>query len=376
MKHILTADQIDRETLDRMEALTNQVRKKRGTREGALWLKSLFPHRRALLYFTQPSSRTFLSFHSACQNLGMDVVEIRSPDTSSEAKGESKLDSIRTFASYVHLIIMRSQEKGLAEAASKHLDGTPRPRPIINAGSGPDQHPTQALLDDYTLRRSLKDRGGIEGKVIVIAGDLKRSRVARSLALLMRFYDGVKIIFASPKSNKMNDDIINLLIHHEVNFEETTDFDWAVSQADAICMLRLQDEYDENYDNEIIDIDGKLYELRLENDPHSEKQKVVLYQSEKSKTEKQRTIEGYNFKKKHLKILKPHGIVMHPLPRREELDTICDNDPRVKIWRQVRNGMHVRTALIYRIMRQMELEMQWGGQIPANLEERCWMLTE
>src|SRR5690606_17037199 len=106
--------------------------------------------------------------------------EIRNASTSSEMKGESIEDSLRTFSSYVDVIIMRTPHAGLCDRIAAHLDDTPRPVPIINAGSGPDEHPTQALLDIYTLARSFKSSGGIDGKTIAMVGDLRRGRTVRS----------------------------------------------------------------------------------------------------------------------------------------------------------------------------------------------------
>ena len=148
------------------------------SRNGARKLQTLLANRRAMLYFTQPSTRTFLSFNNACHILGIRTSEIRDPSISSEVKGESFEDSIRTFSSYVDVIIMRTWGAGMAEQSAALMDRINRPVPIINAGSGKDQHPTQALLDIYTLERSFEKRGGIDGKVIALMGDLKRGRTA------------------------------------------------------------------------------------------------------------------------------------------------------------------------------------------------------
>ena len=172
--HILSADQFDRPFLDRICDLTDTIRRYDKSKEGMVYLQSLLPHRQSMLYFTQPSTRTFLSFQSACNIIGMKSSEIRDASTSSEVKGESIEDSLRTFSSYVDLIIMRSPVAGLCNRIAAMLDETPRPVPIINAGSGPDEHPTQALLDIYTLKRSFRKIGGIENKTICMVGDLLR----------------------------------------------------------------------------------------------------------------------------------------------------------------------------------------------------------
>ncbi|MBU0540059.1 aspartate carbamoyltransferase [Patescibacteria group bacterium] len=337
-RHILRADQFDRHTLDRLYALTNRIRKKRGTRDGALWLRAQFPHRRAILYFLQSSSRTWGSFVAAAQNLGMDTLDIRDPRVSSEVKGEASLDSIRTFSSYADVIIMRVNDKGLAAKAAEHMDSAGRPIPIINGGSGPDEHPTQACLDDYTLRRSFKERGGIDGKTIALVGDLKRGRTVRSLARFMQHYTGVKLLLVSPPPFAMEKDVLDFLQEHEIRYAVTDNFDQAVAEADAVYMTRIQDEHDTRGESAGVDF------------------------------------SKFCFTERHLKILKPHSIVMHPLPRREELSVSCDKDPRVMIWRQERNGMHVRTALLLRVLREQEMEKRWGGPLPKHIQDQLWLL--
>ncbi len=312
--HVLESQQFDREILDYLCNLTTKIREAFQTTDGALRLKKLFPNRRAALYFTQVSTRTFVSFMSACQNLGMDCVEIRDANTSSEVKGETPLDSLATFASYADVIIMRSPHAGLAKEAAEYFDRE-RVRQswhaahIVNGGSGQDQHPTQALLDIYTLHREFRELGGIEGKTIAMAGDLKRGRTVRSLAYFMKHYPGVRLIFVSPPAYRMEGDIKDFLGKHNILFEETEDLEAAVAVSDAVYMTRVQDDFD-----------------------------------------KEKGATPFFFQERHLKILRPHSIVMHPLPRRGELEPACDRDPRIKIWRQERNGMWMRTALLYYLL--------------------------
>ena len=179
--HVLATQQFGRQALDALGDLATCIRFLAKSKEGMTFLQSMLPHRRAMLYFTQPSTRTFLSFHSACEILGMRIGTVRDTATSSERKGETKDDSVRTFSSYFYCVIMRTQAGGLAERMAWVLSNSERPVPIINAGSGKDQHPTQALLDVYTLQRSFEKRGGIEEKTIVFVGDLLRGRTVRSL---------------------------------------------------------------------------------------------------------------------------------------------------------------------------------------------------
>jgi aspartate carbamoyltransferase catalytic subunit len=309
--HILSASQFDRSFLDRIYRLTNKIRRFDKSKEGLLYLQSLLAHKRAMLYFTQPSTRTFLSFQSACHILGMKNSEIRDAATSSERKGESVEDSLRTFSSYVDLIVMRSPVRGLCDRMAAILDASDRPVPIINAGSGPDEHPTQALLDIYTLQRSFKELGGIEGKTVCMVGDLKRGRTVRSLSKLLTLYPGAKLIFASPVEFKIEEDLRATLKSARIEFLETSNFKDAIANSDAIYMTRIQDEYDDQV-GASSKVDTTAFCLHAE----------------------------------HLKIMKKTAVIMHPLPRRTELDPAIDSDFRAKYWRQERNGMWTRVALI------------------------------
>jgi aspartate carbamoyltransferase catalytic subunit len=313
--HILQAAQFDRPMLDELCELTTSIRKFAKHKEGLLFLRSLLAHKRAMLYFTQPSTRTFLSFNNACQILGLQTSEIRDSSTSSEVKGESLLDSLRTFSSYVDVIVMRTKEEGLAESAAALFDHIGRPVPVINAGSGKDQHPTQALLDIYTLERSFRHLGGIDGKTLGMMGDLKRGRTVRSLCYLMKNYRDVKLVFIAPDRFRMSDDIKLHLTKHGVAFRETQDMEAALPELDAIYITRIQDEHDVAGESDSVDL------------------------------------SRFKFGVKHLNILKPTGVIMHPLPRRDEIHFDVDADPRAKYWRQERNGMWMRVALLTKVFK-------------------------
>jgi len=312
--HILKSEQFDRDFLNELYDITNRLRKLSRTKRGSDFIRTLLSHKRAMLYFTQPSTRTFLSFLNACQILGMQTSEIRNPNTSSEFKGETHEDAIRTFSSYVDLIIMRSPIAGLAEGVAALLDETPRRVPIINGGSGKDEHPTQALLDIYTLRRSFSKKGGdIDGKKIAFVGDVKRGRTVRSLSRLMALFEDVELYFVSPKSLAIEQDLRKFLDKNKIRFQETNDLNDVIPIADAIYMTRIQDEYDEGGESKSIDY------------------------------------TKFHFKYEHLSKLRSDAVIMHPLPRRSELDVRVDSDPRAKYWRQERNGMWTRVALIAKI---------------------------
>jgi aspartate carbamoyltransferase catalytic subunit len=321
--HVLKTQQFDRALLDGMCELTTAVRRVAKTREGLLFLRGLLADKRAMLYFTQPSTRTFLSFNNACQLLGIQTSEIRDASTSSEIKGESLLDSLRTFSSYVDVIIMRTKEEGLAESAANLFDHIRRPVPVLNAGSGKDQHPTQALLDIYTLERSFRHRGGIDGKTIAMMGDLKRGRTVRSLSYLMKVYKDVKLVFIAPPAFKMEEDIKAHLREYGVAYTETEDMESVLPSLDALYVTRIQDEYDQGGESSKVDL------------------------------------SRFKLGTAHLPRMKSDAVIMHPLPRRDEIHPDVDEDPRAKYWRQERNGMWMRAAILTKIFGV-------DGQIPRE----------
>ena len=309
--HTLFAQQFNRELLERLCRLTTKIRRIAKTRDGALFLASLLPHKRAMLYFSQPSSRTFLSHLSACEILGMRTGSVRDAATSSEFKGESQEDSVRTFSSYFDLVIMRSPSKGLAERMTWVLGNSERNIPIINAGSGKDQHPTQALLDIYTLYRSFETQGGIDGKTVVFVGDLLRGRTVRSLAYLLTRFNNVHQVFVAPKELQIKPDILKILDRYGVTYEVSDDLSKWLPQADALYMTRIQDEWD-TASGESAKIDTSAFKINAAS----------------------------------VARMKPGAAILHPLPRRDEIAQDVDTDPRAKYWRQMRNGMWIRTALI------------------------------
>jgi aspartate carbamoyltransferase catalytic subunit len=319
--HVILAQQLERDTIDTLCKLSEMIRNIAETRQGVQFLRTLLSHKRAMLYFIQPSTRTFLSFAAASQILGMPYDEVRNPSVSSEVKGETEDDTVRVLSQYFNLIIMRHPTEGFAERMAHDLDALHLSIPIINGGSGQDQHPTQALLDIYTLHRSFGrtaiERGGVdftqnrfEGKTIAFVGDLKRGRTVRSLAYLLCRYSGVRMIFVAPDQLQIGDDIQDYLKRSNVEFEFSTDIGEIVSRCHAIYMTRLQDEYDLDGESKSIDYDH----FRLSADIADR--------------------------------FKPDLAIMHPLPRRNELDRRLDTDPRAKYWDQVQNGMWMRAAII------------------------------
>jgi aspartate carbamoyltransferase catalytic subunit len=312
--HVIDPRVFERPLLDELCSLATRVRLLAKTDSGSRMLRDLLPTRRAMLYFTQPSTRTFLSFNNACHILGMRTSEIRDPSTSSEVKGESFEDSIRTFSSYVDVIVMRTKESGRAAQAARLMNGIPRPVPVINAGSGSDQHPTQALLDIYTLQRSFEETGGIDGKVIGMMGDLKRGRTVRSLCYLMKNYANVRLVFIAPEQFAMEPDVKAYLDQHRIPYTETSKLADALPTLDALYVTRMQTEWDTTA---------------------GESRSVDLSQ--------------FSIGAEELARLKHDAIIMHPLPRGTEIEPSVDQDPRAMYWRQERNGMWMRVAVLIKI---------------------------
>jgi len=311
--HVIDPRVFERPLLDELCDIATRVRLAAKKDSAARALRDLLPTRRAMLYFTQPSTRTFLSFNNACHIVGMRTSEIRDPSTSSEVKGESFEDSIRTFSSYVDVIVMRAKESGRAAQAARLMNGIARPVPVINAGSGSDQHPTQALLDIYTLQRSFSERGGIDGKVIGMMGDLKRGRTVRSLCYLMQNYSDVRLVFIAPDQFAMESDVKAYLDQHGIPYTETSRLHEVLPALDALYVTRMQSEWDTAGESRAVDF------------------------------------TQFSVGTPELSLLQQHAIVMHPLPRGPEIDPAIDDDPRAMYWRQERNGMWMRVAVLIKI---------------------------
>jgi aspartate carbamoyltransferase catalytic subunit len=252
--------------------------------------------------FLEPSTRTRLSFESAAQRLGASVITIADPETSSMKKGESLADTIRVVEKYADIIVMRHPKAGSAEEAIKYTK-----KPFINAGDGPNQHPTQSLLDIYTIKR---ETGGISGKTIAFIGDLKYGRTVHSLTHILCLYKPAKIIFISPKELKVPAEYIKMLKEKKVPYLETSDLESAMPEIDILYMTRIQKERFES-EAEYVKLKGS-YILTP---------KIVQ--------------KG----KKSLRIL-------HPLPRIDEITPDVDDMPQNACFRQAENGVYMRMAIL------------------------------
>ena len=310
IRHLLYTQQFSRNSLDELFRVAERCRGLDASRAGARVLASLLPHKRALLYFVQPSTRTFLSFRIAASILGMSTSDVRSPETSSEVKGETPADSVHIFSVYHDLIVIRYPEPGFAESCVAQLKLSEKEKHIVNAGSGMDQHPTQALLDVYTLHREFLRFGGIDGKRVLIVGDLARGRAARSLIYLLGKYSDVQIDLVSPAQLRLSEDMKEYMSRKNMSFRESDDMEEFLGSADAVYMTRVQDEYDSQ-------VKTGRFDLR-----------------------------NFCLDTHRLRLLKVTAPILHPLPRRGEIPTEIDADPRAVYWDQVENGLWVRVALI------------------------------
>ena len=254
--------------------------------------------------FYEPSTRTRLSFESAMKRLGGEVVGFSEPNSSSVSKGESLGDTIRTVSNYVDVIVMRHPQFGAANEAVKYSEV-----PFINAGDGGNQHPTQTLTDLLTIK-SLK--GSLENHTIGLCGDLKNGRTVHSLVKAMARYKNTKFVFISPKELEMPEYIKESIKDHE--YYETNNLEEVIGTLDLLYMTRVQQE-------------------RFED-----------------KSEYDRLKDYYILNKNKLNNAKKDMLVMHPLPRVNEIDTDVDDDERAVYFKQAKYGMFVRMALIIKLL--------------------------
>jgi aspartate carbamoyltransferase catalytic subunit len=254
----------------------------------------------AALFF-EPSTRTRLSFEAAMLRLGGDVISVTEPQTSSTAKGESLADSVRTIAGYADVIVIRHPKKGSAQEVADAVSV-----PVVNAGDGAGQHPTQALLDAYTIQ---KEKGSLEGLTVTLAGDLKNGRTVHSLVyLLARF--GARLLFVSPVGLEMPTEIITSLRTMAADITEHNDLAAAVCESDVLYVTRIQKE-------------------RF-TDP----------------SEYERLKSSYVVDMAMICRAKPSLVIMHPLPRVDEIAPEVDAYDGAAYFRQAANGVPIRMALL------------------------------
>jgi len=251
--------------------------------------------------FYEPSTRTSSSFAAAIQRLGGNVIQINNVTFSSVSKGEELRDTIRSMGSYSDAIVLRHPEEGSADIAANVSE-----KPIINAGDGIGEHPTQALLDIFTI---VEELGTIDGLTVTMLGDLKYGRTVHSLAKLLALYD-VKLHFVAPDLLRAPAALVDDLIESGVGPCKYVDLDSIMPETDVLYVTRVQQERF---------VDQSVYE-------NVKRSYVVNVDT--------------------MDIAKNRMIVMHPLPRVDEISREVDHDPRAAYFRQMEYGMYVRMALL------------------------------
>ena len=251
--------------------------------------------------FYEPSTRTRLSFETAMQRLGGRVINVTGMESSSLMKGETLHDTAKVVENFADIIAVRHPQPG-----SAHIMADAASIPVINGGDGPHQHPTQALLDIFTIK---KERGKLNGLTVAMVGDLKFGRTVHSLSYLLMHY-GVRFVFVSPPELAMPDEVVNILKQKGISIEETSDLSFALKKSDVCYMTRIQKE--------------RFSDLR---------------QYEKLK-------DSYILTRDIIEKSNPGITIMHPLPRVNEISIDVDELSGAAYFRQVQNGVAVRMALL------------------------------
>ena len=257
--------------------------------------------------FYEPSTRTRFSFEAAMLRLGGQVIGFSEPNSSSVAKGESIADTIRTIACYADIAVMRHPKEGAPLRASRYSR-----IPVINAGDGGHQHPTQTLTDLMTIRRRM---GRLDDLTIGLCGDLKFGRTVHSLIKTMARCKNIRFVLISPEELRVPDYIVkDVLEANGIPYQETRSLEESMSELDILYMTRVQKERFFNEEDYI----------RLKN--------------------------SYILTKDKMALAKPDMAVLHPLPRVNEIALDVDDDPRAAYFEQVQNGVYVRMALIMTLL--------------------------
>ncbi|MGC8608782.1 MAG: aspartate carbamoyltransferase [Thermoplasmata archaeon] len=299
-KSIISIDDIDKsdifEVFDVADEMLGKIEKGGNT--------DLMKSKIMATLFYEPSTRTRLSFESAMHRLGGSVISVSDVKTSSVAKGETLADTVRMASSYSDIIVIRHPLEGAARLASRFTS-----KPVINAGDGSGQHPTQTILDLYTIRKEL---GKIDGNTITMVGDLRYGRTIHSLIMALSDFD-VKINLVSPPILKLPGYVYSMLPDHN-NIKEVNSLSDVIGDTDVLYVTRIQKERfsDQN--------------------------------------EYQSVIGSYSITPETVSKMKDKSIIMHPLPRIDEISPEIDQKPQARYFRQAYYGVPVRMALIYMIL--------------------------
>jgi aspartate carbamoyltransferase catalytic subunit len=305
LKHFYEAQQLNQEFIFSLFKLADEIRTSPEKYSEALKGKVL-----ATLFY-EPSTRTRLSFETAMLKLGGSVISTENAkEFSSAIKGESMEDTARVVSGYADVIVIRHYEEGSVKKAAKVSSSS-----VINAGDGKGQHPTQSLLDLYTIYREI---GRVENIKIAMVGDLSSGRTVRSLCYLLGKFKDIEVIFVSPEHLKIGDDIKAYLKRHNINFREEEDLNKILPEIDIVYMTRVQ----------------------------KERMSIEDYEKARGK---------FVIDEKNLGLIRENARIMHPLPHVEEISFPVDvekNDKRIAYFRQSENGLWVRMALLLSLLKK------------------------
>jgi aspartate carbamoyltransferase len=300
-KHILSVSQFARVDLEYIFTVAEEMR----TMVERVGTFDLLKGKVLANLFYEPSTRTSSSFIAAIERLGGSAIPINEVRYSSVSKGESLPDTVRTLECYADVIVLRHPDTGSAATAARYCR-----KPIINAGDGIGEHPTQALLDLFTIREEL---GRIDGLTVTMLGDLKYGRTVHSLARLLALYD-VNINYVSPAILRMPSELLDELNRRGVRQAEPADWESALAETDVLYVTRVQKERFTNPDE---------------------------YEEVKG---------SYVITPETMKKAKQRMILMHPLPRVGEIALEVDDDPRAAYFRQMEYGLYIRMALLAMVL--------------------------
>jgi aspartate carbamoyltransferase catalytic subunit len=299
LRHVVESQQFDRPLLERVFSLASEMREVAASGGNDLLAGKIM----ATLFY-EPSTRTRLSFEAAMTRLGGHVITTENArEFSSAVKGETLEDTVRIVGSYADVLVIRHYESGAAGRAAAYS-----PVPVINAGDGPGQHPTQALLDLFTIQAEL---GRIDGIRVAMVGDLANGRTVRSLSYLLALYRDIELTFVAPPAVGMREDIKDHLTSRGVRFREEADLRAVLPVCDVVYQTRIQKERFADRPDEYESVRGV-----------------------------------YIIDREAMELLPRTSIVMHPLPRVDEIHPEVDGDPRAAYFRQAANGVFVRMALL------------------------------
>lgn len=305
LEHVVESQQFDRDILELVFQTADMMKEDlAGERKLAQFLDGKIM---ASLFY-EPSTRTRFSFESAMRRLGGSVITTENArEFSSAAKGESLADSTRIINGYADVIVMRHNEAGSAARAAEISR-----IPVINAGDGAGQHPTQALLDLYTIADAFPDTKDLK---VALVGDLRYGRTVRSLSYLLTKFEGMEIIFVSPAVCRMDQDIKDYLNKYQIPWREEDDLAKVIPEIDCIYMTRVQKERFHSIDD---------------------------YEEAAGK---------YILTPDLVDQMKQDAIIMHPLPRVDEIPEAVDSAPQARYFEQAQNGLYIRMALLYLLLK-------------------------